>query len=504
MTLQHGDEKLRCTKAEVCVRCWPGEGAAVTARNPAWMVRQICWSSARTNSPHKPKLDSIKPTSSATASSTVQQAEYKPRQLAHAEAAGLTVPPTLITNDPHAVADFAARQPHGIVTKTLYARMPRTEDGRLTGVVYTNDVPPDRYRDPTIAATAHLFQAKLVKKADLRVTVVGGCVFATYIDNPGELDWRRSHDNITYQPYELPDAVVIGVHRPMRSLGLVFGALDFVLTDQGHQFIEINPNGQWGWIEHHTRQPISRALATALTATAGDKHRRRPRPHHRSPKPVAPLRLRAHRDHHRRRPRLPDHAPYDRIIVTFAVTSIPPAWIDQTRAGGIILAPVFSGLVKLTVTGQGTAEGRFIGPGYFMRHRTTPNTSPSGRPVALTDEPRWPSRLTDLPSSTYYDNDFQFYLYLHVRDLAHGYRDGNLTINAPDGAHAHLTPEGQLTQSGPRRLWDDIEIIHRTWCSLDKPPRERFGLTVSAHHQAVWLDTPSSAHTWPIGASASL
>ncbi|MGH3844642.1 MAG: MvdC/MvdD family ATP grasp protein [Pseudonocardiaceae bacterium] len=199
--------------------------------------------------------------------STVQQAEYKPRQLAHAAAAGLTVPPTLITNDPHAVADFAARQPHGIVTKTLYARMPRTEDGQLTGVVYTNDVPPDRYRDPTIAATAHLFQVKLVKKADLRVTVVDECVFATYIDNPGELDWRRSHDNITNQPYELPDAVLIGVHRLMRSLGLVFGALDFVLTDQGHQFIEINPNGQWGWIEHQTRQPISRALATALTAT---------------------------------------------------------------------------------------------------------------------------------------------------------------------------------------------------------------------------------------------
>lgn len=53
----------------------------------------------------------------------------------------------------------------------------------------------------------------------------------------------------------------------MRSFDLFFGALDFVLTDQGHQFIEINPNGQWGWIEHQTAQPISRALATALKGT---------------------------------------------------------------------------------------------------------------------------------------------------------------------------------------------------------------------------------------------
>jgi glutathione synthase/RimK-type ligase-like ATP-grasp enzyme len=197
--------------------------------------------------------------------SSVQRAEYKPRQLAHAKAAGLTVPPTLITNDPHAVAEFAARQPHGIITKTLYARMPRTEDGRLSGVVYTSDVPPDRYRDPSIAATAHLFQAKLVKKADLRVTVIGNSVFATSIDNPGELDWRRSQGNITYRSYELPDLVHAGVHRLMRSLDLIFGALDFVLTDQGHQFIEINANGQWGWIEYQTGQPISRALAATLT-----------------------------------------------------------------------------------------------------------------------------------------------------------------------------------------------------------------------------------------------
>ncbi|MGH3828809.1 MAG: ATP-grasp ribosomal peptide maturase, partial [Pseudonocardiaceae bacterium] len=199
--------------------------------------------------------------------SSVHQAEYKPRQLAHATAAGLTVPPTLVTNDPHAVADFAVKQPHGIVTKTLYARMPRAEDGRLSGVVYTSDVPPDRYRDPSITATAHLFQAKLAKIADLRVTVIGESVFATHIDNPGELDWRRSYDNITYRPYALPDTVLAGVRRLMRSLGLVFGALDFVLTDQGHQFIEINPNGQWGWIEHQTGQPISRAIAAALKGT---------------------------------------------------------------------------------------------------------------------------------------------------------------------------------------------------------------------------------------------
>ncbi len=198
----------------------------------------------------------------------------------------------------------------------------------------------------------------------------------------------------------------------------------------------------------------------------------------------------------------PDHAPYDRIIVTFAVTRVPPAWIDQTRAGGIIMAPVFSGLVKLTVTGEGNAQGLFIGPGYFMRHRATPNASPGGCSVTVTDEPRWPQRTTDLPSRVYYDNDFRFFLDFTIPGLAHGYRNNDLydlTISALDGSHAHVTPEGDLTQSGPRRLWDEIETLHQAWSSLDTPPRERFGLTITPQRQAIWLDTPDSNHRWPVG-----
>lgn len=68
----------------------------------------------------------------------------------------------------------------------------------------------------------------------------------------------------------------------------------------------------------------------------------------------------------------------------------------------------------------------FIGPGYFMRHRTTPNSAPAGNSVAVTDEPRWPQRVTDLPSSIYYDNDFRFFLDLTIHGLAHGYRNGDL------------------------------------------------------------------------------
>ena len=196
-----------------------------------------------------------------------------------------------------------------------------------------------------------------------------------------------------------------------------------------------------------------------------------------------------------------EHAPYDRIIVTFAVTSIPPSWIAQTRTGGIVLAPVLSGLVTLTVSGAGHAEGRFIGPGYFMRYRATPDALPHGGPVAVAPESGSPQRTTGLPASVYYDNAFRFMLDLAMPRLSHGHPGGdldNLILTAPDGSHAHVTPEGAVNQSGPRRLWDDIETIHQTWCLLGAPARERFGLTVTPQHQTIWLDTPDSDHQWPV------
>lgn len=192
----------------------------------------------------------------------------------------------------------------------------------------------------------------------------------------------------------------------------------------------------------------------------------------------------------------PAGAPYDRCIVTFGVDRVPSAWVEQTRLGGVIVAPVRTGLAKLTVIGAGVARGLFVGAGYFIRHR---EPSPVPRPVGVAKEPQWPGRTTDLPSSIYYDNDFRFVLAFTKPGLAHGFRNGvphDLTLFAPDGSGAHITPDGQLTQTGPHRIWDDIEEIHKAWRALGSPPRERFGLTITPTEQYVWLDHPDSGYGW--------
>lgn len=194
------------------------------------------------------------------------------------------------------------------------------------------------------------------------------------------------------------------------------------------------------------------------------------------------------------------NAPYDRAVVTFGVTRVPYAWIEQTRTGGVIVAPVCSALARLAVTGPGRAEGRFIGPGYFIRHRKPTMHAQTPTPAPLAQQPRWPERTTDLPSGTYYNTDFRFILSFTHPDLAPAFRDNprDLTVVSPDGSHAHITPRGHLTQTGSRRVWEEIERTHRAWQSLGAPARERYGLTVTAAEQYVWLDDPDGPHRWPL------
>jgi hypothetical protein len=174
----------------------------------------------------------------------------------------------MITSSPGDVTAFASAVGGSIVTKALYARTPRDANGYPTGVLYTAEVSPHQYSDLGIAATAHLFQAKIKGVYDVRLTVVGDKLFAAEIhreSGSGELDWRKNHRDLCYQPCDVPAEVAHGVRHLMCSLELTFGALDFAVDAAGSWwFYEINPNGQWLWIERQTGLPISASLAELL------------------------------------------------------------------------------------------------------------------------------------------------------------------------------------------------------------------------------------------------
>ena len=191
----------------------------------------------------------------------IRAAEHKPLQLAMAAQIGLTVPPTLITNDPAEAREFAQR--HGpIIYKPLTSGL--LDDNT---VIYASTVDPATI-DDSVTVTAHLFQQQVPKAHELRVTVVDDAILTARIEalsDKARQDWRADYRNLRYTTDRLPDHVAEKVRHLMRRLRLRFAALDFVVTPAGeHVFLEANPNGQWAWIEEETGLPIAAAIANAL------------------------------------------------------------------------------------------------------------------------------------------------------------------------------------------------------------------------------------------------
>ncbi len=80
------------------------------------------------------------------------------------------------------------------------------------------------------------------------------------------LDFRRDYRALHYERIGVPGDVAAGVGALMAELGLAFAAIDFVVrTDGQWVFIgDVNPGGQYGWLEAATGVPLTDALADLL------------------------------------------------------------------------------------------------------------------------------------------------------------------------------------------------------------------------------------------------
>jgi len=200
--------------------------------------------------------------------SRAADAEYKPFQLAIAAACGLDVPRTVITNVPGDADEHSAHLRSSVVYKTLASAT--VTDGDRVALIYTTPASASDMADSRVALTAHQFQQRVPKVRDVRATVVGKRVYAANILVDGEtagglLDWRADYDALLYEPVTLPGDVESSLLRMTERLGLSFAAADFVVTaDDQHLFVDLNPSGQWGWIQEATGLPIATAIAAEL------------------------------------------------------------------------------------------------------------------------------------------------------------------------------------------------------------------------------------------------
>ncbi|MEU9112346.1 ATP-grasp ribosomal peptide maturase [Streptomyces sp. NPDC048483] len=187
------------------------------------------------------------------------QARCKPWQFRTAHHAGFAVPPTVITSFPSVARRFAVSY-QDIVVKSVSGGHPT--DPPM--VLPTTRISPD-VDFSGVAAAPTLFQRHISKQADIRLTCVGGQLFAARRkSDPEEVDSRFTEHGM-WEPTEVPDRIRLAVEAYMRTAQLSYGAFDFAEdTDRTWWFLECNQGGQFGFVQLDTDQPITEAVASWL------------------------------------------------------------------------------------------------------------------------------------------------------------------------------------------------------------------------------------------------
>ena len=204
----------------------------------------------------------------------IRHAENKQLQLQVARELGLDTPRTLTTNDPNAVRAFARTCEDGLVTKMLSSFAIYEEGKEL--VVFTNEVKPEDLADLSgLNVCPATFQELVPKSLEIRATVVGQRIMSAAVDSQVSTrathDWRRDGVRMLqdWQPYQLPLDVEEKLLHLMDHFSLNYGAIDIIFTPDGkHVFLELNPCGEFFWLERSPGLPISDAIADLLLGHA--------------------------------------------------------------------------------------------------------------------------------------------------------------------------------------------------------------------------------------------
>jgi hypothetical protein len=200
----------------------------------------------------------------------MQKYSIKANQVAIAREVGLLIPETVITNDLEAVKKLSSRHKEIIIKPMAFNgfAVGREQYGCFTNRLEAKDL--DHYNDEDLSYAPAIFQQRIDKYQELRVTVIGEEVFACEIQTePGtveNIDWRiESVEDLPHRLVKLPLKVSKSLKRMLSLMSMNFGAFDLIRDEAGtYYFIEVNPNGQYYWIELLTGAPLSDAMTSLI------------------------------------------------------------------------------------------------------------------------------------------------------------------------------------------------------------------------------------------------
>lgn len=196
----------------------------------------------------------------------VYKAENKLLQLKEALELGFNIPDTIITNSRELLLKFYKKNNKRVIIKPL--SQSKIVENNSTSFLFSNILKEEHILNlAEYDLTPCIYQELIEKNIELRITVVGDKVFAAATNSQEKIntkiDWRRE-DSIFYE-FKISNEIEQLCIKLVKNLNLKFGAIDMIIDKKGNYiFLEINPNGQWAWIETQTNLPISEAIINEL------------------------------------------------------------------------------------------------------------------------------------------------------------------------------------------------------------------------------------------------
>lgn len=194
-------------------------------------------------------------------------------QLKVAKSVGLNIPDTIVTNEPEVARNFydkfGGNVIYKLVTELSNFSLPKYEFPHGIPTLPLREIDLEHLEQ--VKHGPHLFQQKINKQSDVRITVIGQKIFAANIESQkghGKLDWRNDY-SVPMNKWKLSDEMSEKCLEVLRILGLNYGAFDFCLDrDNQYFFLEVNPAGQYLWLEERTDQNLSKEMALLLAGSS--------------------------------------------------------------------------------------------------------------------------------------------------------------------------------------------------------------------------------------------
>ncbi len=182
---------------------------------------------------------------------------------------GLNVPPTIYTSEKNVLHSFLIEHER-VITKpigevTVFFRK-KNSYGMHTKLFDLEKL----YKLPDKFGIS-LFQKYIEKLYEVRVFIIQNKIYSMAIFSQSNQKTKvdfRNYDSETPTrkvPYNLPEDVKNKLINLMTNIGLNTGSIDIIVDPEGdYYFLEVNPVGQFGFLQEHTNYNIYREIAQFL------------------------------------------------------------------------------------------------------------------------------------------------------------------------------------------------------------------------------------------------